>query len=169
MKSSIVNIFILGLIGMLIGTGAVGGSTTTVSCSVSVTSVSLSLSDGGVDYGILGLNATTSTVDLGGETQVITNDGNVTEDFNVISSDAVGTTTWELAGAAASDAFEHKCASSSTSTWTDFNSDNTSYIALYTSIASSSTSSLDLLINTPTATDDYEAHTITVTVQASES
>lgn len=148
-------------------------STGTVAATVTPQNISVSVSDGSVAYGTLDLNATKDTTSSGvDDTQVATNDGNVAEDFNIRSTDALGGTTWTLAGAAGADQYTHAvCTSGSgtpdpcdtSATWTNM---TTNYTSLATNIASSGTNKFDLKIGTPTSSSDYVQKTITVTVQA---
>jgi len=125
---------------------------------------SVSVSDGNVSYGILGLNSTTSSITVG-ETQTVTNNGTGAEKINIMSSDAAGTTTWQLAASAASEAFEHYYSSTTGAGWDSFDVTN-DYTTFHNSLAQNATTTLDLLINTPTVTNDNEAHSITITLQA---
>jgi|GEM_PF-2547481 len=126
--------------------------------------ISVNVSDGSVAYGVLNSNATTSTVFLG-DTQVITNNSTVAVDINVMSSDAVGGTAWNLADSAGSDAFVHKFSNNGGSSWTTFPTDH-SYSQLKDALAVDATTSLDLWIQAPTASSDYQQKSINVTVQA---
>lgn len=148
-------------------------STGTVAATVTPQNISVSVSDGSVAYGTLDLNATKDTTSSGvDDTQVATNDGNVAEDFNIRSTDALGGTTWTLAGAAGADQYTHAvCTSGSgtpdpcdtSATWTNM---TTNYTSLATNISSSGTNKFDLKLGTPTSSSDYVQKTITVTVQA---
>jgi len=166
MKSIITTVCILSLFGSLIGMTIWGAATSTVSCTVTAKNISLSVTDGSVAYSTLDLNSTTTTIVLV-DTQVVSNDGNVTEDINVKSSDAAGGTSWNLAAAAGSDEYLHRFSTTTGSTWVSFAVDH-AYSTLETGIAVSATTSLDLYIHTPTASTDYTEKTITITAQAVE-
>lgn len=167
MKSFISVITILGLLTMLVGNLALAATTATVGATVTVQNISVSVSDGTVAYGTLGLNATASTrspVDL----QTATNDGNITEKFNIKGMDATGSSqTWTLAATAGSAQYIHGfCVATCTTPPTNYTALTTSYATLAASVAVSGTQTFDLYINTPTATTDYTQHTADVTVQA---
>lgn len=148
-------------------------STGVVSATVTPQNISVTVSDGAVAYGTLTLNDTEDTTSGGvNDSQLATNDGNVTEDFNIRSTDATGGTTWTLAGSAGADQFAHSfCNSGSgspdpcdaTPTWGAL---STSYNSLATAVAPAGTNRFDLQINTPTSSSDFVQKSITVTVQA---
>ncbi|KKO02706.1 hypothetical protein LCGC14_0101550 [marine sediment metagenome] len=156
---------ILGLVGMVVGVAVQGATTDDVSATVTAQLVSVSVSDGIVEYGILALNTTEDTVTLV-DTQTATNDGNVAADLSIRSSDAVGGTTWELAVSAGSDAFIHEFSIDAGVSWAAFNVDNVTYSTLVNNVAASGNQTFDLKIGTPTASTDNVEKTITVTVQA---
>lgn len=161
MKSLIATISILGVIGLMTGIWALAAQTATVTATVTVQNISVSVSDGTVPYGTLTLNATSSTCSLG-DTQTMTNDGNVTENFNIKGQNS---TSWTLGSTPGSNQYVHQFATSScpVSTWTAL---TTSYQTAVTNVAASATSTLNLQINTPTATTDYTQQSVDVTVQA---
>jgi len=151
---------------MPIGNMVLAASTSTVGVTVTVQNVSVSVADGTVAYGILGLNATASTrspVDL----QTATNDGNVTEQFNIKGIDATGVVNWTLAATAGSEQYIHGfCTSTCATVPTNYTALTTGYATLAASVAASATSTFDLYIKTPTVTTDFTVHTADVTVQA---
>lgn len=160
---------IIGALAMalLIGQYALADTTASVGATVTVQNISVSVTDGTVAYGTMGLNSTASTrspVD----TQTATNDGNVAEDFNVKGQDAVGSTqSWTLAGTAGSAQYVHKfCTAVCTSPPTNYTALTTSYATLVLNVAKDGTQTFDLFINTPTATTDFTSHAVDVTVQA---
>jgi len=169
MKSLIASIMILGLVGMIIGVVTQAATTDDVSATVTAQLVSVLVSDGTVEYGILPLDTTehTATGGTASETQTATNDGNVAADLDIRSSDALGGTTWELAATRGSNAFTHEFSINDGSNWTAFNVDNTSYSSLTTNVAAADNQTFDLRIGTPTASADNVEKTITVTVLAS--
>jgi len=168
MKSLIVSIAILGLIGMMVGAVTLAAETATVSATVTAELITIAVADGSVDYGILPINTSKDTV-APSQTQVVTNNSNVAVDLEVKSSDAVGGVEWNLAATAAADAFTHEFAPDG-STWTAFNADNTIYASLTNNVsASGGTQNLDLKIGTPVSVSDNVQKTITVTVLATAS
>jgi hypothetical protein len=146
-----------------------GAESANVSATVTITEISVSVSDGGVDYGIIGLSSTADTTATGvDDTQVITNGGNVPIDINILGTN---TTSWSLSNTAiGADQFMHKyCTSSCDSggTWTAI---STGYTSMVSNIpdTTSNTQDFDLEISTPSSTTDYTQQTTTVTIQASE-
>ncbi len=157
--------FLLGV--FLFNQNVFAATTASVTATVTVQNISVTVSDGTVAYGTLGLNATASTrspVDL----QTATNNGNVAETFNIKGMDATGSTqTWTLAAIAGSGQYIHGfCTATCTTPPTNYTALTTSYATLGTNIAVSGTQTFDLYINTPTAVTDYTVHTVDVTVQA---
>lgn len=176
MKSLIASILILGLIGLVVGVVAQGADTADVSATVTPKLLTVSVSDGSVAYGILGLNTTKNTAlydentNQNGmspaDTQTVTNGSNVDVALNIMSSDAVGGIAWQLATAPGSDAFVHQFKGGDAGVWTQLPVDH-SYATLDAKPAAASVT-FDLQITTPTATTDYVQKTITVTVQVTE-
>ncbi len=172
MKRLLVVAGVISLVAaVLVPAGVSADAEQTVSCTVKAKLISLTVTDGSVAYGTLGLSpsagspTTKSTIDLV-DTQVVTNNGNVTEDFDIKSSDAEGGTAWNLVAAAsiATDAFAHQFSADSGSNWADLTD---TYQSMATGVATSGTENVDLKIFMPTGTSDYDPKTITVTVLAS--
>lgn len=133
---------------------------------VSGTTISVSVSDGAVSYGALVVNTEEDTTATGvNDTQTATNDGNVTEDFNIRTSIATGGTTWSVGSTAGSDSYVHSFSTNSGSSWEILDVAD-AYETLSTAVSSSGTQDFDLKIGTPTSVSDYVQKTITVTVQA---
>ena len=123
--------------------------------------VSVSVSDGVVAYGTLALNATNSTCALS-DTQTVTNDGNVIENFNIKGQNSAA---WSLASTAGSEQYVHRFSSSTcpVSTWVAL---TTSYQTLDTNKAVNATTTLNLEVTTPTATTNYTQQSVDVIIQA---
>lgn len=156
---------VLALIGVLLPAAVFAADTGTVSCTVSAVLVSVTVTDGSIAYGTLGLGANITTIALA-DTQTATNNGTVAEDFNIKSSNAtrIGGTDWTLVTTSpGSNQFKHEFSINSGSNWTAMTN---SYASLKTNVASNSSQTFDLRITMPGSTSDYLQHTITVTVQA---
>lgn len=164
MKSFISILAIMDLLViMVIGPAALAADTAAVTATVTVANISVTVTDGSITYGTLGLNAATSTCGLSPQdSQTVTNNGNVAETFNVMGSTS---TNWTLGATAASETYVHKF-SSSTCPWTSGTALTLSYQTLATNIASSGTATLNLQVNTPTATTYFTQQSFSVTVQA---
>jgi C1A family cysteine protease len=126
--------------------------------------VSVAVTSGTVTYGTVALGTTKNTITLG-QTQTAKNDGTVAENFKIMSSDATrsGGTTWMLASAQGNNQFTHAFSTNGGSSWTAM---TTSYQTLKTGVAPNGTQTFDLQIGMPTATDDYQEHTVIVTILA---
>lgn len=148
-------------------------TTGTVAATVTPINISVSVTDATVAYGFLDVSSSKDTTSGGtNDTQTATNDGNVAEDLNILSTNATGGTTWTLAGSIGANQYKHSfCITGSGSpdlcdaspTWTAM---TTSYQALSSNIAASGTKKFDLKIDTPSSVSDYVQKSITVTVQA---
>jgi hypothetical protein len=136
-----------------------------VTATVTAQNISVAVTDGSVSYGVISVSDTQDTTTGGvNDSQTATNDGNITEDFNVRGFDTTG---WTLGSSAGSETYTHKfCTSNcdSSPTWTAL---TTSYQTLAEDVvATSGTQVFDLQIGTPTSTSAYTQQTATVTVQA---
>lgn len=165
MKSFIATITVLVLLGMLVGTAARAGTEATVAATVTVQNISVSVSDGTVTYGTLGQNVTADTEPADGQTA--TNDGNITEDFNIKGQNSAN---WTLAGTAGSDQYIHRfcndTASDCTTPPTNYTALTTSYQTLAASVATSGTRLFQLQINTPNPSTVFTQQSVDVIVQA---
>jgi hypothetical protein len=132
--------------------------------------VSVSVSDGAIDYGIMTTNASKSTIDLN-DMQTATNDGNVTENFNIKGQDATGAgCTWTLASTNGVDQYVHQFCNA-----TDYDCSNpptnyvpltTTYQTLKTGIPPNGTVKIHLRLITPTDSSCYGQQSVNVTIQA---
>ncbi len=177
MKSLIASIMILGLVGMVVG--VVVQADEIVTATVTPQTISVSVTDGTVDYGILDISNTNNTFDgaATADTQTITNTSNVSANMALRSSDAAkdgvpGVTDWALAAAISTDVFVHSYDIDATSpTWTAFPFDGTfdntytgTVVTLDASGGANDDATLDLKIDMPNSISDTTIHSITVTV-----
>jgi hypothetical protein len=126
--------------------------------------ISVSVSDGAIAYGTLAQNATRSTCTSElNDAQTVTNDGNVTENFNIRGQNSAN---WTLAAAAASDQYVHKFATSTCSTWPGGTALTISDQTFATGIAPSGTATLNFQINTPNPSTVYTSQSVDVTITA---
>lgn len=134
--------------------------------------ISISVSDGVVAYGIMPPN--TSKTTLPGElddVQTITNDGNVSEDFNIKGQDATGGgCTWTLGTTNGFNQYVHQfCNSTSydcSSPPTNYTDLTTSYQSLATGISANGTVQFQLRLITPTKSSCFGEQSVDVTIQA---
>lgn len=138
-------------------------TTGSVAATVTVQNISITVTDGTVAYGTLGLNATASTrspVDL----QTATNNGNVTETFTIKGQNSAN---WTLAVTAGADNYIHGfCIATCTTPPTNYTALTTSNQTLATGVAASGTQTFDLYINTPTTSTNYTQQSVDVTITA---
>jgi len=134
--------------------------------------VSVSVSDGNVAYGIMPANTSKST--LPGELndmQTATNDGNVTENFNIKGQDATGGgCTWTLASTNGTDQYVHQFCNDTdydcSNPPTNYTALTTSYQALDTGIPVGGTVQIQLRLTTPTSSSCFGQQSVDVTIQA---
>jgi len=168
MKKILFSAIVVVSAALIIGQYAFAATTASVGATVTVQNISVTVTNGSVAYGTMGLNATASTRSPA-NLQTATNNGNVAEDFTIKGMDATGSTqTWTLAATAGSAQYIHGfCIASCTTPPTNYTALTTSYTALGAgNVAVNGTQTFDLYINTPTATTDYTVHTVDVTVSA---
>ncbi len=141
---------------------------TKICASVTTANISVSISDGIVTYGTLGQNATKST--LSGELndmQTATNDGTVTETFNIRGQDSVN---WTLGTTAGSDIYVHRfcndTANDCTNPPTNYTALTTSNQTLATGVTTSGTINFQLQINTPNPSSVFTQQSVNVIIQA---
>jgi len=126
--------------------------------------VSVSVSDGTVAYGMLGVGNTASTTLSGlNDTQTATNDGNVTENFNIKGQDSAN---WTLSASAGAETYKHEFCITDCDTSPSWTALTTSYQTLATGITSSGNQTFDLQITIPTSTSNYTEQSVDITVQA---
>lgn len=137
-------------------------TTASVAATVTVQNISVTVSDGTVAYGTLAVNTSAGT--NGSDTQTATNNGNITEDFNIRGQDSAD---WTLASSAGSDQYVHRfCTSTCTSPPTSYTALTTSYQTLASSVSASGNQTFDLHITTPTSSSVFTEQSVDVTVQA---
>ena len=162
MKSLIATLFTLGVVGMVIGAAVLGASEATITATVTVQKISLSVSDGSIAYGIIPAGQSKSTCDLN-DTQTVTNDGNVAEDFSIKGKDSQ---YWTLASTPGFEQYVHKFDTSSCPVTWGGTPLTTSYQTMATNVAPNATTTLNLQITTPTVTNHYTEQDVSVTVMA---
>jgi len=164
MKSLIAILGILGMVGLAIGPFVYAGSTATVTATVTVQNISLTVADGAVAYGTLAANTSKSTCTSElNDAQIITNDGNVAENFNVKGQNSAN---WTLAATPGTDQYVHKFVTSTCSTFTGGTTLTTSYQTAYTNVAVNATTTLNLQITTPNPSTVFTQQNVDVMLQA---
>jgi hypothetical protein len=132
---------------------------TTVAATVSV-----SVSDGAISYGILPANSTKSTCTSElNDAQTVTNDGNVTENFLIRGQNSAN---WTLAATAGSNQYVHKFLNGSCSTFSGGTALTTTDQSFVTGISPNGTTTLNLQINTPSQSTVYTQQSVDVTITA---
>lgn len=149
---------------LLITSIAQAATTSTVTATVTAQNIFVSVADATVAYGTLTLSGTEDTTSAGvNDTQTATNDGNVTEDFNISGQDSAA---WTLAGTIGADQYTHEWCTTTCDSTPTWNNLTTSYQTLATGISSSGTQDFDLQIGVPSSSTSYTQQSVDVTVQA---
>lgn len=122
-------------------------------------SVSITISDGVVSYGILGSGASADTTS--GDTQTVTNNGGVAVNLNIKGVDTA--CPWILSSNSGGDQYVHEFSLNSGESWSVL---TTSYQTLASDISIDGTLDFDLKITTPSFSSCYSQQSADVTVQA---
>jgi hypothetical protein len=140
----------------------------TVTATVTVQNISVSVSDGTVVYGTLGLNSSAGT--NGTDTQTATNNGNVTEDLLIRGQN---TAAWTLTGSAGDNEYVHRFCNASAQNCstppTNYDALTTNNQTLSSSVSASGTVDFDLHITTPSTSSSFVEQSVDVTVTATAS
>lgn len=150
---------------LTLGVPVIAADTATVTATVTAQNISVTVSDGTVSYGIIGLSSSRSTIsgDLNDQ-QTAQNNGNVAEDFNIKGQNSAN---WTLAGTIGSDQYVHSfCTATCGTPPTNYTALTTNYQLLANAVATSGTQVFDLQLSTPSATTNYTSQSVDVIVQA---
>lgn len=168
LKRSLIALLVVatGIVAGWLGSNQVDAAdTAVVSATVTVQNVSVSVSPGTVAYGTMALNTSKSTIpaDLNAP-QTVTNNGNISEQFNIRGQNSAN---WTLGLTAGADTYVHQfCSAACTSPPTNFTGLTTNYQTLAASVASSGTQTLHLRLTTPTTSSVFTQQSVDVTIQA---
>lgn len=160
-KKILLGVGLLALV-ILIAKPALAADTAGVSATVTPKLISVSVSPGSVAYGTVDLD--TEVAPTGDPTINATNDGNVTENFNIRGTDATfGANTWTLSGSSnGPDQYMHKRG------LLEFAPFTTSYSTLALLVQAGGGTEFKLRLLTPTTTSAYGEYATTITIQATE-
>jgi hypothetical protein len=167
-KILLLSICILFVLFAAVANVAQASSSATVTSTVTVQSVSVSVSSGTVSYGTIAANTSEDTTASGlDDTQTVTNNGNVAEDFAIQGQDSAD---WTLGSTPGVNTYEQQfCTTSCTSPPTNYTALTTSNQSLASSVGATDTASLDLRITTPTSSTSTTSESVNVTILASAS
>ncbi len=136
----------------------------TVTATVTAQNISVTVSDGTVTYGTIGLSSTRDTTTGGvDDSQTANNNGNITEDFNIKGQN---TAAWTLAGSVGADAYFHKFCTATCDASPTWIATTTSYQTLATGVASAGDQIFDTQVGTPSSTSSYTEQSVDIIVQA---
>lgn len=136
----------------------------TVTATVTVQNISLSVTDGVVTYGTIASNTSKSTCTSElNDLQIITNDGNVAENFNIQGQNSAN---WTLAATNGNNQYVHEFTTSTCSNWSGGTALTTSYQTAVTNVQPNATSTLNLRITTPNPSTVFTEQSVDVFLQA---
>ena len=144
--------------------GAVYNWNACLRARVSASLISVTVTPSSIAYGTLALGTSRNTAP--GQQLTVTNNGGVTANFLIKSSNATrdGGTNWTLVtNVPGLNEFKHEFSMNNGSNWTAL---MTGYQSLATGIAPNATQAFDLQITMPSSTTDYLEHNITITILA---
>lgn len=131
--------------------------------------ISVSVSDGTITYGTMAAGASKTTIDLT-DSQTLTNNGSVTETFNIQGQNT--SCPWTLAATASTDQYVHefckKTDVSCTGPPTNYTALTTSYQTLYTGVAATGTKQIDLRVTVPSTSSCFTSQSVDVIIQATQ-
>ncbi|HEX8923643.1 MAG TPA: hypothetical protein VF828_02835 [Patescibacteria group bacterium] len=143
------------------------GNTASVTATVIAQNISVSVADGSISYSTMSIGASATTAlgdgDSLSDTQVATNDGNVSEQFNVSGTNSAN---WTIGSNPAANVYSHDfCVSNCdvSPTWTPL---TTGYQTLAVGVTPAGTEAFDLRLRMPTSSTVYTSQSVNVTVQA---
>ena len=167
MKSLIYTLGFISLVGLALAVTAGAADSDSVTATVTVQNISVAVTDGTVTYGTLAVSSTASTTSSGlDDSQTATNNGNITEDFDIAGQDSVA---WTLESAIGANQYKHSFCTVDCDTTPSWTALTTSYQTLSTSVSSSGTTVFDLKLDTPSSSASYTEQSVDVTVLASAS
>lgn len=124
--------------------------------------VSLSITDGTVNFGTLGVGGSRWTLISGtNDTQYVKNEGTSTQGFNIKGQNTA--CPWTLASSPGTDIYSQFFSTNSGVGWTAL---TTSYSSLISNISTGNTFPLDLFFKSPTSTNCTSIQSVDVTIQA---
>ncbi len=124
--------------------------------------ISVSVSNGAVTYSFVAPGGSKNTTSSGlNNTQTLTNNGSLAEDFNIKGQNTA--CPWTLSATSGTDQYVHEFSTNGGTNWTAL---TTSYQTLATNISTNGTQNFDLRLTTPTSTNCYSQQSVDVTIQA---
>lgn len=164
-------IFGIVIVSIMVVASVQAATSDSVTATVTVQNISVSLDQTSFSYGTMPSNSASSTLTLWSAAGIVaTNNGNVTEDFDVYGAD---TADWTLAAAAGADEYVHQfCNDTDNDCGTppaNYTAMTTNPQALKSSVAAAGTMAFQLRITTPNPSTVFTEQSASVTVQASAS
>jgi hypothetical protein len=164
LKYLAIDILFISSLGLFAAAYVIAADNATVTATVTATNVAVTVNDGVITYGNVGLGSYVDTLagDLN-DLQTASNTGNITEDLDIKGFDSV---SWTLDATTSSDQYTHEFSTNTGATWVPL---TTGYQAATTSILADNSFTFDLRLHTPTSTTDYDEQSVNVTVLATAS
>lgn len=167
MKSLIISICLVGVVGAVIGVTSWASTTATISATVTARNLAISKTAGGtINYGILDLSAVTTTdpsSDIN-STQTFQNDGSQAK-FSIMTDDTTGTGThWSPAATiGVIDEYVHSFATTAAIAWQVL--DSNAYETASSTVDSGASLNIYLRFQAPDESTDFNQKTVPVTIQ----
>ncbi len=157
--------FVLILSGVAYLTNAKAATTGTVTATVTAQNIALTVADGSVTYGVIGVGGSVATNASGvNDSQDAVNVGNTASNINIKGQNA---TNWTLGGSPSSETYSHKFCTTNCDAGPSWTALTTSYQTLKANLAVGGTQNFDLILYAPSSTTNYTQQTVDVTVQIS--
>jgi len=166
-KSLFVHLIASFLSAILICLPVLASDTNSIGATVTAQNISVTITSSGlVPYGNVALSGSQTSIGVSA-TQTAQNNGNVTEKFNIKSSNATSSGgTWTLDTSTSSeDHYIHDFSTTTGAIWMRWTAPDT-YAVATSSIPVGESTNIDLRIGIPSSVSEYSAKTISVTVQA---
>ena len=148
--------------------GVTAATEATVTATVSAQNIAVTVDDGSITYGTIGVGSSTDTTtsDLN-DSQTVVNEGNVTQNFNIRgqNSTSIGI-GWTLASSPATNEYAHRFCTSGCDASPSWTALTTSPQTLFSGKGVGTSTPFDLQLQAPTTTTDYEEQSVDVTVIA---
>jgi len=140
-------------------------TTGSVTATVTAQNLALTVADGVVTYGTVGVGNSKATTTGGGEladSQDAVNTGNIESKFNIKGSTSPN---WGIGPTAGDEEYAHKFCTSNCDSSPSWSALTTSYATLVGTIGVGVTQNFDLILYTPLTTANYTEQSVNVTVQ----
>jgi len=163
-------VFFFVIIGVVMHLGVGAADNATVTATVTAQQIAVSVSDASIAYQTLQVGTSATTAESDGDaindTQFVSNDGNVNEDFDLQGQNS---TSWTLADAPGSETYVHEFCDTDCDGTPTWHALSTSLSAVELNVGSGVTWPVDFRLQMPSSTTEDGQQNVDVTVQCSAS